>query len=119
MFRQLVATITSGALIGGCGASWPNKAAALAKPEVHRIETIDVLPIDLEVWTENGYPNRPEEVRDSASNDLMTSALDAVEKRSYVIDGLIDWNGAIDGRGQVMQPTDVDSTIATLARYDT
>jgi len=118
MFRPLVATITSGALIG-CGASWPNKAAALSRPEVHQIQTIDVLPIDLEVWTENGYPITPEEIRDAASNDLMVTALDAVQKRSYVIDGLIDWNGAIDGRGEVMPPADVDATIATLARYDT
>jgi hypothetical protein len=118
MIRRLVATVTSGALIGGCGAAWPNKAAGLARPEVHRIETIDVLPVDLEVWTENGYPQPPEAVRDAASNLLLTSAVEVVQNRQYAIDGLIDWNGAIDGRGEVMPAADVDATIATLAHYD-
>ena len=118
MVRRLVATVTSGALLGGCGATWPNRAAGLARPEVHRIETIDVLPVDLEVWTENGYPETPEAVRDSAASQLLISAVDVVQQRSFAIDGLIDWNGAIDGRGEVMPPADLDATIATLARYD-
>jgi len=118
MFRALVATITSGALIG-CGATWPNRAAALAAPQVHQVTTIDVLPVDLEVWTENGYPQLPEEVRDAASNQLLASAVEAVQQRSYAVDGLIDWHGEIDGRGPVMDPGDLEATIATLARYDT
>jgi hypothetical protein len=118
MLRQLVGTITAGALIG-CGATWPTRAAALAEPGVHQITTIDVLPVDLEVWTQHGSPEQPDVVRDQASMQLLASAVDSVQQRSYAIDGLIDWNGAIDGRGTVMDPWAVDATLATLARYDT
>ena len=72
MLRALTATICSGTLLG-CGATWPNRAAALAAPQVHQVTTVDVLPIDLEVWTENGYPLAPEEVRSDASTSLMTA----------------------------------------------
>lgn len=117
MLRALTATICSGALIG-CGATWPNRAAALAAPQVHQVTTVDVLPVDLEVWTENGYPVTPEDVRFDASSQLMASTVETIQQRAYAIDGLIDWNGEIDGRGAVMDRGAVESTIATLARYD-
>lgn len=117
MLRAAVALITSGALVG-CGASWPSRANALAVPQVHEVTTVDVLPIDLEVWTEDGYPRAPEDVRADASNQLMTTAAEALQQRQFAIDGLIDWNGEISGRGVVMDPAEVEHTIATLARYD-
>lgn len=117
MLREAVALITSGALLG-CGASWPNHADALAVPQVHAVTTVDVLPIDLEVWTENGYPLTPDAVRDDASYQLISTAMETLQQRRYAINGLIDWNGEIDHRTAVMDPRDVESTIATLARYD-
>jgi hypothetical protein len=117
MIREAVALITSGALLG-CGASWPNRANALAAPQVHDVTTVDILPIDLEVWTENGYPLTPDAVRDGASYQLISTAMEALQQRRYAIDGLIDWNGQIDTRTAVMDPLDVEHTIATLARYD-
>ena len=75
MLRKAVALITSGALLG-CGASWPNHADALAVPQVHAVTTVDVLPIDLEVWTENGYPLTPDAVRDDASYQLISTAME-------------------------------------------
>jgi len=118
MLRALTAVVCSGVLLGGCGATWPNRAAALATPRVHQVTTVDVLPIDLEVWTENGYPQLPEDVRDGASTRLMAGAVDLLQKNGYAIDGLIDWNGEIDGRGAVLERGDLEQTIATLARYD-
>lgn len=117
MLREAVALITSGALIG-CGASWPNRAAAVAAPQVHQVTTVDILPVDLEVWTENGYPMTPDAVRDDASYRLISSAMEALQQRQYAIDSLIDWNGQVDRRVTVMDPRDVESAIATLARYD-
>ena len=118
MLRALTAIACSGTLIG-CGATWPNRANALAMPTVHQVTTVDVLPIDLEVWTENGFPVAPEDVRFDASANLMTNAVELLQKRSYALDGEIDWNGEIEGRGAVMERGDVERTIATLARYDT
>ena len=118
MLRAVTATVLSGVLLGGCGATWPNRAAALATPRVHQVTTVDVLPVDLEVWTENGYPQPPEDVRDGASTRLMAGAVDLLQKNGYAIDGLIDWNGEIDGRGAVLAQGDLEQTIATLARYD-
>lgn len=118
MLRALTATVCSGVLLGGCGATWPNRAAALATPRVHQVTTVDVLPVDLEVWTEKGYPQLPEDVRDGASTRLMVGAVDLLQKNGYAIDGLIDWNGEIDGRGAVLERGDLEQTIATLARYD-
>jgi hypothetical protein len=85
---------------------------------VHQVTTVDVLPIDLEVWTENGYPLTPDAVRDDASYRLISTAMESLQQRRYAINGLIDWNGEIDRRTAVMDPRDVESTIATLARYD-
>lgn len=118
MLRAVTATVCSGVLLGGCGATWPNRAAALATPQVHQVTTVDVLPVDLEVWTENGYPQLPEDVRDGASARLMSGAVDLLQKNGYAIDGLIDWNGEIDGRGAVIERADLEQTVATLARYD-
>jgi hypothetical protein len=118
MLREVTATICAGALLGGCGASWPNRAAALAAPQVRQVSTFDVLPVDLEVWTENGYPKAPESVRFDASHELAVSAVEALQSRSYVLSNLIDWNGEVEGRGAVMDRGDVEHTIATLARYD-
>ena len=118
MLRALTATVCSGLLLGGCGASWPNRAAALATPRVHQVTTVDVLPIDLEVWTEHGYPQPPEDIRDSASSRVMMGAVDLLQKNGYAIDGLIDWNGEIDGRGAVIERGDLEHTIASLAAYD-
>jgi hypothetical protein len=86
-------------------------------PQVRRAATVDVLPIDVDVRTEEGFPVTPEAVRDGASYRLMAAAVDTLQQRRYAIGGLIDRNGEVSGRGAVMKRVDVERTMAALAAY--
>jgi hypothetical protein len=69
-----------GCLALGCGSSWPDRVANVAVARVPR-GTIDVLPLDLELWTEPGFAANLEQVRGTAEATIANSALDALVHR--------------------------------------
>jgi hypothetical protein len=83
----------------------------------HPIRSVDVLPLDLALWTEAGYDANPEELRGTAEQELMNDALDTLEARSYGIAAIIDWNGNYN-RGHALPIDGLAATLGALARYD-
>jgi hypothetical protein len=97
--------------------------STLASPMIlnHRgaITTIDVLPMDVELWTSPNYGNSPEAIREGAESRLMSIAMSSIYERAYSLDTLIDWNGDGNGGGNVLDRDALAATVNTLAAYGT
>lgn len=122
MLRSLTAVATISALLAtGCasGPDWPSRPVALSTQFALRGEatTIDVLPLDLQLWAEPGYAVDLDELRDRSELQLTNTLLEALGQRRYAIGGMIGWDGKLlDGR-QVLAPDDVAMTTRALAHY--
>lgn len=112
---QILATCLS--LAAACGgAAWPAGAMSVTGAPQQPISTIDVLPLDLELWTESGHERNPGDLRMFAESRLLGGALGALTKRGYSVGAQIDWDGNYAG-GAALAPNDLDATIGALARY--
>jgi hypothetical protein len=113
---RCIAAIVAATVLG-CGATpWPAPISATAvRPQP--IRSVDVLPLDLALWTEAGYDASPEQLRGTAEAELMNAAVGTLEARSYGIDAIIDWNGNYN-RGRALPTDGLAATLGALARYD-
>jgi hypothetical protein len=106
----------------GCaGRAWPSTYNAAADPgfakQQKAIRTIDILPVDLEVWARPDRATEAERVQAGAS-DAATGAIAAtLFRRGYVVGSVIGWNGDGAGAGAVMPPEAVLATAGSLASY--
>ncbi|HSR95566.1 MAG TPA: hypothetical protein VLM79_00795 [Kofleriaceae bacterium] len=80
------------------------------------IATIDVLPLDLQLWAQPGYNVDLVRVRDGTEVNLMSVALDTLARRNYALGALIDWNGDFAG-GSALTHDDLLATVSALSRY--
>lgn len=112
-------------LIAGCGGrSWPTvkPQVAAANPAAAPVRTIDILPMDMAVWTyrENGRvdPNGLREQVDALTAGAVRASL---AQQGYLISADIDWNGNfVDNDGTVanaMRAEEVAYTNAYMAGY--
>jgi hypothetical protein len=117
---RLVAAFTTCAFLAtGCGPSWPSGATSLHAPRpTHPIATVDVLPLDLEMWSENGFVSNPAEVRGVAEATLANAALETLVQRHYAPNAMIDWDGNFGG-GRALERPALLATIGSLAHYGT
>jgi hypothetical protein len=118
MLRRAAAILaTCSILAAGCGgAAWPAGAVSVTGAPQQPITTIDVLPLDLELWTEAGHEHNPADLRLIAEARLLNGALGALVKRGYAVGAQIDWDGNYAG-GAALAPADLTATIGALARY--
>jgi hypothetical protein len=113
MTRRLAALAM---LATGCGVpAWPAPVTATATAS-RDIRPIDVLPLDLALWTEADGDADPAKIRSTAETHLMNVTLTALATHAYGVDAVIDWNGGYDG-GTALQAVDLDATLGSLARY--
>ncbi|HEX7839814.1 MAG TPA: hypothetical protein VF469_20200 [Kofleriaceae bacterium] len=122
-FRSAVAAITTVGFLTatGCGgATWPNRAVGISTIPFARhqldVSRIDVLPLDLQVWAENGYKGDLDEVRSAAEGSIMGVALDTLANRNYNAGAVIDWDGTFPG-GTALSHDDLLATVGALSRY--
>ncbi|MGH9885232.1 MAG: hypothetical protein ACREBE_06875, partial [bacterium] len=80
------------------------------------IATIDVLPLDLQLWAQPGYNVDLARVRDGTEVNLMSVALDTLARRNYALGAVIDWNGNFPG-GSALSHDDLVATVSSLSRY--
>jgi hypothetical protein len=117
--RSVIAIVVASALVG-CGPHWPEKATTVTSPSFAKhanpITTVDVLPLDLEMWAEPGMAADIDQLRSSAEAKLMNTAFDTLASRSYAIGAVMDWNGDTSV-GNALAKDDVQPTVAALARY--
>ncbi|HEU4728224.1 MAG TPA: hypothetical protein VFT22_10055 [Kofleriaceae bacterium] len=121
VFRTLVAAATTIAfLTAGCAGErpWPARPVAVSAQVASHgdIATIDVLPLDLQLWAEHGYDGDLGQVRQGAEVNLMNVALETISRRNYTLGAMIDWNGDFPG-GNALGRDDLLATVDSLARY--
>jgi hypothetical protein len=111
---QLVAALaTSATLLAACGPSWPSGVAATVAPRAQPVRTIDVLPLDLQVWTHPALRGKEDEIRARAEARILGTAGDALVRRGDAIT-MIDWNGDTMATGQPANAISRDDLLATV-----
>jgi hypothetical protein len=111
---RVIATVVSVLVVACGGPQWPGSVTTAAV--AHHHGTVDLLPLDLEVWTEAGYNANVEQLRSDAETHITNAALAALTSHAYGIGAVIDWNGDYSG-GHAIEHDTLRATIATLARY--
>jgi hypothetical protein len=122
VLRSLVAVATAVTFLAtGCAAErpWPQQPVSVATQAFATqgpIATIDVLPLDLQLWAEPGYNVDLVRVRDGTEVNLMSVALDTLARRNYSLGAIIDWTGAYPG-GSALTRDELVATVGALSRY--
>jgi hypothetical protein len=122
VLRSLVAATTAAAFLAtGCAAErpWPQHPVAVSTQAFAtrgEIATIDVLPLDLQLWAEPGSEVDLARVRDGTEVNLMSVAIDTLARRNYSLGAMIDWNGDFPG-GSALSRDELVATISSLSRY--
>jgi hypothetical protein len=108
----------------GCaGRAWPSTYNAAADPgfakQQRPIRTVDILPVDLEVWANAERATEAERVRAGASGAAVGAATAALFRRGYAVTSVIDWDGGGGPAGapHVMTAAGVLATVGALASY--
>ena len=107
-----------------CGPSWPKpNAVSSHQLAAAPIQTIDILPLDLELWTHAGYGRDADAVRLDAEAKIVGATSEAMYQRGYSVGAVMDWNGNYVGPdGQTttaIDPPELAATLDSLASYGT
>jgi hypothetical protein len=118
------------AMGAGCaGRQWPTVTAQASQRFISQervVQSIDLLPVDLEVWTWDGNPKmeQPGALEHAAENIavLVSGAVtNELARHGYGIGASIDADGSYDGkdglRGQALEPDALDATVTSLSSY--
>lgn len=122
MLRSLVTSATITAFLAtGCTADrpWPRQPVAVTTQAfAHQAEiaTIDVLPLDLQMWGGRDNTRDLDSVRSGAELNIMNVALEALARRNYAVGAMIDWNGDYPG-GNALSKDDLLATVGSLGHY--
>ena len=119
-----IALVASCALLYGCATPWP-QAVSVADPAFARraqpIASVDVLPVDLQLWADDPSRGDPDALRASAETDLVSATTAALMQHGYAVRALIDWQGDYDapggGRALAYTPDALAATIDALSSY--
>lgn len=114
-----VGLLVGAVLSAGCGPSWPSGTlnAKAPRPD-HAIASVDILPLDLEMWTEADFAPNPEQLRGQAEASITNEALDQLVKHQYAPSAMIDWNGSFGAGQQALDKQALLKTVGALAHYD-
>jgi hypothetical protein len=123
VIRSLLASLTITALLGaGCTAAdrpwpaYPVAAASLALTPSAPIETIDILPLDLELWADPMSDVDLDGAQHTAESGIMSLVLRELGLHHYKVAAQIDSFGFYDG-GTALSNDDLHATLDSLARY--
>lgn len=121
---RLLSVALAGVLATGCSTTWPrvtsvsNASFGSAAPF-----SIDVLPIDLEVWVQPGVKDDADAVRAQAESHIGAMVAESLYRQGHNLGALLDWRGvyvAADGREVVaLEPPALLATVDSLASYGT
>jgi|GEM_PF-1407128 len=111
----------------GCGGpTWPRVRPVTSQQFVAQsssVRTIDVMPVDVQLWTYHGNKMRPQTIAREFS-DASTLMIDSVlGARGYYVASNIDWDGnyvGYNGRmSSAMRPEQLAQTLESLSSYGT
>lgn len=121
-----VALITLGAVVlAACGPAWPKATTAAADPAFaarqRPITTVDILPVDVEAWTQPGAKLSADDLRSMAEISIIGATSQELLSRGYVVDNAIGWNGEYvrpDGEtGIAIEPDLLLATVESMSTY--
>ena len=120
----MIAALIASSAAGCAGEAWP-EVRGLADPQFlgrgRAVETVDVLPIDLQVWTRPGHQVDPEGLSRDLESTIGGVVNAELARRGYHVVAQIDRGGhyvAEDGEQRVaMAPDDVARTAYALSSY--
>lgn len=128
--RQSLALVLAVSLVGAslaaCGGpTWPRSVQGVGDPRfmAHQqvVETVDVLPVDLQIWTVSGHKRGAEAVASEANASVAGLVTSQLARRGYEVVAAIDRDGRyVGGDGTMhdaMTPEDVESTTLSLSSY--
>ena len=128
--RQSLALVLAASLIGAslaaCGGpTWPRSVQGVGDPRfmAHQqvIETVDVLPVDLQVWTVSGHKRGAEAVASEVNATVAGLVTSQLARRGYEVVAAIDRDGRyVAGDGTMhdaMTAEEVQSTTMSLSSY--
>jgi hypothetical protein len=108
----------------GCGRQWPSTYHASADPTFARrgvaVSTVDILPIDLDVWADDTRAPEGPQVRADATSTALGAIAASLAGAGYRVQSSIDWYGKYSGPGgtqEAMTAEDVLATAGSLAAY--
>lgn len=109
---------------GACGPTWPNRATTVtARQQSTPIHSIDILPVDVEVWTHPEIGRDPDDVRHNAEARIVGVASETFYRRGYAVGAVMGWDGTYvgaDGAPRVaLTPPELLATVDSLASYGT
>jgi hypothetical protein len=123
--RVVLAMVLAAVITSGCSSSWPRVTSvsdarfnSWAPPA-----SIDVLPVDLEVWTSKEIKDNPDELRQKAESSIIGAATEQLFQRGYAVGAVLDWQGQFVGAsGQLTYayaPIELLDTIDALSSFGT
>jgi hypothetical protein len=96
--RKRVAIAALSALVAACGPKWPT-VRSLADPSFagggpgSAVGTIDILPIDMQVWTSPQAEKSPAELAGALDEMVGGQVAARLAERGYQVVAQMDWNG--------------------------
>src|SRR5581483_5921406 len=125
VLKRVLAVVTSSSvLVTGCAGpltqdKWPAQPVAVGNTAFAtsgEITTIDVLPLDLELWSAPDYEVNLDDVREHSEQSIMNVALQTLTRRNYAVGAVIDWDGS-SPQGPAISAQDLQATMQSLGRY--
>lgn len=123
MGRRAVAVVVATCFVAACSPSWPRPVATVDQrlaAHAAGVTRIDVLPIDLTVWTD-GQRGDPDALRLAAEAALGDAATTALYQHGYLPGAQVRWDGTFvgdDGVARVaLAPAQLLATVGVLAGY--
>lgn len=129
---SLVRLITKHALVlwlaasltTGCATTWPRVTAVSdARFGAAAPSSIDLLPVDLEVWVQPGLAEDAEQTRLGAEGRIVGAVAEMLYRHGHQVGAILDWRGSYVGAGGqevvVMDPGTLLATVDSLASYGT
>lgn len=122
----VLAALVIGSSIAACGGpSWPKTVRGVGDPRflAHQevVDTVDVLPVDLQVWTEPGHQTGAYVVASEVDGTVAGMVSSQLARRGYQVVAQIDRDGRYVGPDgsmhDAMVPDDVTRTTISLSGY--
>ena len=117
MLRRSLALTTIVSMLAGCGGrQWPAHAISATDPAIAQTVSVDILPLDLAVWTAPGVQSSGEAIRAQLETGILDATLESLGKHAYGVGAMIDWQGR-SGGVDIMAREDLLATVGALAHY--
>lgn len=108
----------------GCGSPWPQVSSQGDRTFLNKenaIRTIDIMPLDVQLWTYRGNRKAPEAMGQTFHSFASGATVSELSRRGYQVVARMGWDGSYDsyvGKPRAaMSPEDIEYTAVALSTY--